>query len=189
MKKLVTICAILCMAATAAQAVFIVESRDAAGNLTPAPAYAEFGVWANAGAKSTAEGLIGVGSRYGSTYRSLAGLKEATFTVDLPVAGEYEVFVTWGAGANRRANIEHRIVHAGGITAVLVDQRATANEWVSLGTYTFNAGPASVTVSNAWVDLSGSMYADAVKWVPEPGAMALLVLGSLGGVVLRRRRA
>ncbi len=144
--------------------VFIVESRPNGQNHGK---YAETGVWADSGAKSTAAGSTGgIGSRYGSTYRSLAGEKHAIFSADLPADGAYEVFATWGAGSNRRTPIQHIVTHAGGTTNVNVDQTATANVWLSLGTYQFSAGTSSgsVDVNNTSIDTSGSMYADAVKW-------------------------
>ncbi len=143
---------------------FIVESRSGGQNFAK---YSETGVWGNSGGKSTAAGTTaGIGSRYGSTYRSVAGEKHALFDADLPVTGPYEIFVTWSASSNRRTPILHRITHAGGTTDVNVDQTATANVWLSLGTFTCNAGTNSsrVDVSNLNIDASGSMYADAVKW-------------------------
>ncbi len=144
--------------------VFIVESRTGGMNVAK---YSETGIWADTTAKSTAAGTTGgIGSRYGSTYRSVAGEKHALFNADLPVAGTYEVFVTWGGGSNRRSPVLHRLTHAGGTTDVNVDQTATLNVWVSLGTFQFNAGTNAgrVDVNNLNIDVSGSMYADAVKW-------------------------
>ncbi|HPD30878.1 MAG TPA: immunoglobulin domain-containing protein [Phycisphaerae bacterium] len=183
--------------------IFMVESRSGGQNYAK---YSETGGWANSGGKSTAAGVTaGIGSRYGSTYRSVAGEKHAIFGADLPAAGTYEVSVTWGANANRRTPILHRIVHAGGTTDVNVDQAATANTWVSLGVYTFGAGSdvGSVDVNNLNIDASGSMYADAVKWVyvasppvidqhPAvqsvcPGATATFTVAASGGGTLAYR--
>ena len=174
----------------------IVEVRDAAGNLTPDWA-ATVGTWANSSGKSTAAGLSGTGSLYGSTYRSIVGLKEGTLTVPTPEWGTYEVFVTWGANANRRSPILHRVDHANGTASVNVDQSAAANTWVPLGTYEFLAGTdkAVITISNANIDLSGSMYADAAKLtlttiIPEPSSLLALGTGltAMAGFVMRRRR-
>lgn len=148
--------------------VFIVESRTGGQNFGN---YSETGTWGNSTAKSTAAGATGgIGSRYGSTYRSVAGEKHAIFGADLPVQGAYEVFATWGAGSNRRTPVQHKVSHAGGTTNVNVDQAATLNVWVSLGTYQFNAGAnsGSVDINNLSIDVSGSMYADAVKWEFRP---------------------
>jgi len=166
---------------------FIVESRLGGQNYGK---YSEAGGWGNSSGKSTVPDVTaGIGSRYGSTYRSVAGEKHAYFKADLAVAGIYEVFATWGANANRKSNISHIITHKSGTTEVLVDQSATANTWVSLGQFEFNAGTdvGSVDVNNTKIDASGSMYADAVKWVlvPDPATLALLGTGAL---LLRRRR-
>jgi hypothetical protein len=155
-----------------APTVFIVESRSGGQNYAK---YSESGTWSDSGGKSSAPGVTGgIGSRYGSTYRSVAGEKHAIFSADLAVTGPYEVFATWAANSNRRNPILHRITRAGGTTDVNVDQSTTANVWVSLGTYTFNAGTntGKVDVNNLNIDASGSMYADAVKWeyrgAPQP---------------------
>lgn len=182
--------------------VFMVESRTGGQNYAK---YSETGTWADTTGKSTASGVTGaIGSRYGSTYRSVAGEKHAIFSADLPVAGTYEVSTTWGANSNRRNPILHRVTHSGGSTDVNVDQAATANAWVSLGFYAFNAGSnvGNVDLSNLNIDASGSMYADAVKWVyvsppaitrhPDaqnvcPGTTAIFSVAAAGGGTLSYR--
>jgi len=181
---------------TIAASAFVVESRSGGQNHAK---YSETGTWADTTGKSTASGVTGgIGSRYGSSYRSVAGEKHAFFDADLPVNGTYEVFVTWGANANRRSPILHRITHVGGTTDINVDQASAANDWVSLGTYSFNGGSnvGRVDVNNLNIDVSGSMYADAVKWVylpvpvitqqPSaqvacPGGMAQFTVAATGG--------
>jgi len=157
---------------TIVNTLFIVESRTGGQNVNK---YSETGTWANSGAKSGAEGCTsGIGSRYGSTYRSVAGEKHALFDADLPAAGTYEVFVTWGNGANRRSGIQCRVTHAAGTTNLLLDQTGAPDVWVSLGQFTFNAGTnvGRVDINNTTTDVSGSMYADAVKWVYVAGLPA-----------------
>lgn len=154
----------------------IVESRSGGQNYAW---YSESGTLADSSAKSTAaDCTVGIGSRYGSTYRSAAGEKHALFAATIPQAGNYEVFATWGGGSSRRSPVRHTITHAGGTTDVDVDQTATSNEWVSLGAYLFAAGSgaASVDINNLATDVSGSFYADAVKWVwknPAPSGPAI----------------
>ncbi len=143
---------------------FIVESRTGGQNFAK---YSETGVWADVTGKSSAAGTTGgIGSRYGSTYYSAAGEKHALFKANLPATGMYEVFATWAASGNRRSPIRHQVTHADGTAGVNVDQTATANEWVSLGTFRFLAGTdtGQVDVNNTIIDVSGSMYADAIKW-------------------------
>ncbi|MDH7601099.1 MAG: PEP-CTERM sorting domain-containing protein [Armatimonadota bacterium] len=172
---------------------WITEVRDTTGALNPY--WVESGVWANSSANSTAPGCQPGGSRYASTYRSVAGLKEVTVHMDIPDPGTYEVFVTWGTGANRRSPIAHYVYDVNGTVLNLVDQAATANVWVSLGTYAFNAGTKVpiLKISNDSIDVSGSMYADAVKLtcvsiIPEPGSIIALGTGLIGLIGFARRR-
>lgn len=158
----------------------ILESRDQAGSVLPPPAYVEDGSWHNSTAKSTAAGLTGVGSRYITYVLPNTGTDNATFVPEILTPGLYELFVTWGTGANCYEAL-YTVEHRDGQTALLVDQipegaaGANANTWVSLGQYQFEAGQsvttASVNVSEETV--SGTphpgwnqrVYADAVKWV------------------------
>ncbi len=146
----------------------IIESRSGGQNFTW---YSEAGGWSDSGANCTAAGVTsGIGMRYGSTYRSVAGAKQAKFTPVLAAEKEFDVYVTWGAGSNRRAGITYRVVHADGEFVTQIDQSATANAWVSLGTFRFAAGSGGyVEMTNEAVDLSGSMYAAAVKLEPVAG--------------------
>jgi hypothetical protein len=143
----------------------LIESRPGGANYVW---YSEGGVWADNGVSCTAPGVTpGIGQRYASTYRSVVGAKSALFRPMLTAPGQYEVFVAWGAGVNRRSPIMYTVQSAGGAPVYPVDQAATANTWVSLGTHTFAAGNAGyVEVSNSSVDVSGSMYAAAAKIVP-----------------------
>jgi len=155
-------------------AVIIIESRAGGQNHAW---YSEQGVWADAGATSGAAGVTpAVGSRYGSTWRSAAGLKIATFAPQLAAAGPYRVSTTWPNGQFRVNPILHRMTHSGGVTDIQVDQTAAHSQWLELGTFTFNAGAGgSVKISNEQIDISGgAMYASAVRFeqiitLPIPG--------------------
>lgn len=158
----------------------VLEARDSTGTILPAPAYVESGAWSNSTAKSTAAGLTGVGSRYITYVLPNTGTDNATFVPPIVTSGLYEVWVTWGTGANCY-DAQYTIRHADGETVLLVDQipegvdGANANTWVSLGQYRFAAGQdsatGSVNVSEATVTgkphsgWSQRVYADAAKWV------------------------
>lgn len=142
----------------------IVESR--AGGMNTAW-YSDSG-FADSTTHCTAPGLTGnIDTRYGSTYRSLAGAKWAKFKPYFAQGGSYAVSVAWGAGGNRRSPITHRVVHAGGSEVFQIDQTSTANEWVSLGIFEFNTGDEGyVEITNENIDVSGSMFTGAAKFEP-----------------------
>ena len=169
----------------------IVESRDASGAVTPAPAYVESGAWANSSIKSTAAGLVGTGSRFITYEVPNMGTDNATFVPSITTPAKYEVFVTWANGANCY-DAQYTVRHYHGQTQLLVDQIPTGatepanyNTWISLGQYWFTAGQsvagASVNVSEATVSGRPSatwnyrVYTDGVKlafvgWWPSGDA-------------------
>jgi len=147
---------------------FIVESREGGQNFAW---YADSGM-ANSGANCTAPGCTGnIGTRYGSTYRSVAGLKNATVAPDFPEPGHYKVYVAWGSGSNRKNPITYHVNHAKGTDTYQFDQSSMSNVWVQLGTgpFYFHAGSSgSVVMTNEDIDVSGSMYAGGVKFEIQP---------------------
>ena len=158
----------------------MLEVCDASGAVLPPPAYVESGTWHNSTAKSQVPELSGSGSRYITYVLPNTGTDNASFVPAIVVPGIYEVFVTWGTGANCY-DAQYTIRHADGQTVLLVDQipegveGANANTWVSLGQYRFNAGQAAETgsVNVSEVTVSGKphpswnqrVYADAARWV------------------------
>lgn len=151
---------------------FIVESRIGGQNYGW---YSDSGM-ANSGANSTATGSTGnIGTRYGSTYRSVAGYKSAIAAPNFPDdGGYYKVYVAWGDGSSRRNPITYHVNHSKGADTFQIDQTSASNVWIQLGAeaYYFNEGyGGSVVMTNEDIDVSGSMYAGAVKFefqTPEP---------------------
>lgn len=149
---------------------FIVESRPGGQNFGW---YSDSGM-ADTSLDCTAPGLsLNLGSRYGSTYRSVAGAKSATVAPDFPADGFYNVYVAWPDGSLRRNPITYKVSVPGATETTLLDQTATANQWVQLGTkpYFFQKGAGgSVVQSNETIDVSGNMFTGAVKFefVPTP---------------------
>lgn len=145
---------------------YIIESRAGGLNFTR---YSETGGWADSPTNCTAPGLTGnIGMRYGSTYRSIAGAKAATFRPNFAEAGAYHVYIAYGNGGSlARSPITYTVNDAASSTRYLIDQRTNHNTWVLLGTHLFNSGQnGTVTISNEDIDLSGNMYAGAVKFEP-----------------------
>jgi hypothetical protein len=81
---------------------------------------------------------------YGSGYRhdgnAGKGSKSATFTPNLPAAGNYGVYIWYTADAGRANNVPVDIVYNGGSTTVSVNQQVNGAKWNLLGTYSFSAG-------------------------------------------------
>ena len=148
---------------------FIVESRSGGKNYAW---YSDSGM-ADSGVSCSAEGCTaGIGSRYGSTYRSIAGNKTATAAPSFPGAGNYKVYVAWGAGSNRRSPITFNVNHSLGTDSFQLDQTSTSDIWMQLGTESFYFSEGygdSVEMTNEDINVSGSMYISGYKFefVPE----------------------
>ncbi|MCC5877981.1 MAG: N-acetylmuramoyl-L-alanine amidase, partial [Candidatus Sumerlaeia bacterium] len=148
--------------------------------------YREEGDFANWATEPDVPGITqGLGTRWGSSYVSVAGLKRGIFEPDFPAAGRWAVYTAWPTSANRRANILYTIVDAQTSTDYIIDQSTTGNAWVFLGEHIFDAGEgSSITISNEEADVSGNMYVGAIRLVPleifpdteEPEAPAVLWL-------------
>jgi hypothetical protein len=92
----------------------------------------------------------------------------ARWTPALPRPAHYEVLVYIPGGTNRTSSAHYYLRHEGEVVEFKIDQRAKAGQWVSLGTYTFNANNTefvhldAVTGEPAGTRTVGF---DAVKWV------------------------
>ena len=119
------------------------------------------GKWTNGG------GLPFVGNDY--AYARGPG-NTATFEFTVPASGTYEVRFASAAHENRASNTAVTVRHAGGNAAVSVNQRVNPkieNRWISLGTYTFNAGQTYAVVVDA-AGADGNAHIDAVQLLPSP---------------------
>ena len=73
-------------------------------------------------------------------------------------------------GTNRTTSAHYYLRHEGEVVEFKIDQRAKAGQWVSLGTYTFNANDTEfVHLEAATSEPAGTRTVgfDAVKWVYE----------------------
>ncbi len=156
---------------------FIVESRTGGQN-NPAKYSEPAGALADTTAKSSAPGCTGgIGGRYGSANQPVVGVKRALFKYDVPVTGEYEVFVTSGNQSLRNSNVQTIISHAGGNTTTSFNEPASTNLWTSMGKFNFNAGANTgvVELNNNNGNAAGSnVNVDSAKWsfvppAPSPG--------------------
>jgi uncharacterized lipoprotein YddW (UPF0748 family) len=127
-----------------------------------APAYEETGTWSFSGAT----GYQGSACRYTSTSNAAT----ATWTVDLSESGYYKVQVVYVSGSNRASSAIYRIETAAGTVERAVDQRTRNLQWVTLGLYELEAGPATVTLDAAASTPAGNVViADAVRFVLSDG--------------------
>jgi len=91
----------------------------------------------------------------------------ATWTPNLPISGTWEVQARWHATSERSTSVTYTINHTGGSTPVTVNQRLNGGAWVSLGSYTFDAGTAgNVVLSHTRNGMTDTVCADAVRFVP-----------------------
>ncbi|HPV05178.1 MAG TPA: N-acetylmuramoyl-L-alanine amidase [Myxococcota bacterium] len=83
-------------------------------------------------------------------YRTLNGniAGEATWTLQVPVEGDYWVQMRWAAGTNRCTDARVRVSHAGGVAEFQVNQQIDGSMWVPLARLHFQAGPATVTLDH-----------------------------------------
>jgi len=114
-----------------------------------------------------------VGPFVGEAYRHDGGTKDgkhsATYTPDLPKAGKYEVRISYSPNQNRATNVPVSVTHAGGTTAVTVNQRKAppvSETFVSLGTFSFEKGKSGrVVITNEGAD--GYVVIDAIVFLPK----------------------
>jgi hypothetical protein len=123
------------------------------------------GTWTYSNSKSP---FIEYGYRHdGNTQK---GQRSATFSVNLPKPGSYEVRMYYTADPNRATNVPVTIQHAGGVAKALVNQRkdpAGKGGYHLLGTYGFKANQsATVTIGNK--DTDGYVIIDCIEWLPKP---------------------
>lgn len=152
----------------AAEETFIVESRAGGQN---AAWYSDSGM-ADTSVNCTATSCTAnIGMRYGSTFRSVAGNKRATVAPNFPEDAFYNVYVAWGGGSSRRSPVTYHIMRPGTTFTLQLDQTLTSNTWVQLGNapFLFEKGyNGSVVMTNEDIDVSGNMFAGAVKFEYVP---------------------
>ena len=111
-------------------------------------------------------GVVPVGSE------QLGGAVEGgTWRPDLPRAGRYRLYAFipyWNNATPDTRAARYLIHHAGGETAVEVDQALWVDRWVDLGVYDFTAGRQGFVHLDVLTDEEGfCVWFDALLWVPE----------------------
>ncbi|MCX6855861.1 MAG: FAD-dependent oxidoreductase [Verrucomicrobia bacterium] len=113
----------------------------------------------------TTSGFVGSGYRHDSGAGN--GQQKARFIPTLPIAGRYQVSMTYSALANRASNVPVTIHHADGDSTVVVNQKKKPQGKKNLhllGTYTFTAGKDHwIEITNTATD--GHVIIDAVQFL------------------------
>lgn len=159
-----------------------VKSKDGANNLTTSGDYtlATVGndtvpdiIIDNPQATLVGTWFTGTGSadKYGADYAYCTTQATedhtATFRPNIIVAGNYDVYVYYPAGANRSAKAPYTVSYSGGSVTVPVNQQLNGGKWNLIA----NAEPFAVgttgyvKVGNGTAEASLSVMADAVKLV------------------------
>lgn len=106
--------------------------------------------------------------RYSNDYRVAspqAVTDTAWFNATIPTAGKYDVFVWYPSNTAYNAATPFVIKTTTGDQVVHVNQQTNGGKWVSLGTFSFNAGYAKVVGVSRWSSEAGYIIADAIKIV------------------------
>jgi hypothetical protein len=91
------------------------------------------------------------------------GNDTATWTFNVTTPGRYEVFAWWVAAGNRATSAPYIVNDLVGANTVNVNQTANGGVWNSLGTFSFQAGQATVQLSDQGTPSGAFVSADAVK--------------------------
>ncbi len=109
------------------------------------------------------------------------------FPLDLPGAGEYEIYAWWTSHANRAADTPFHITHADGVDHVAVDQSISGSMWNLIGTYYFNAdGEENVRITAA-ATTNQYVVADAIRVVsydPQYGPNQITNIDPVGDITV-----
>jgi len=124
--------------------------------------------------KSTYSGKW-VGAGYLHDDRSDKGAKSVTFTPDLPLAGYYEVRISYSGGGGRHPSVPVTLIAAEGERKLSVDQARQPpidGLFASLGKFQFAAGRGnSLTIGTSGTE-GKHVIADAVQFLPAEAELA-----------------
>ena len=106
----------------------------------------------------------------------------ATYRAAVPENGMYWVSVHYVSGANRTIDTRYRVRHAGGESAVCINQEVHGNTWVYLGQFYFEKnGDGAVTLTNESTEIGQAVIADAVRFGGGIGDVSDCVYGKSSG--------
>ncbi|MAT71603.1 MAG: hypothetical protein CMJ58_19010 [Planctomycetaceae bacterium] len=124
------------------------------------PAYQETGTW------NTASGSGFDGTNY--RFAPAGSAATASWNFFVPAESTGEVFVYYRSAGNRATNVAYSVDTGAGVESASTNQTLNDDQWVSLGTYSFAPGAASVTLDAAASSGGSVVIADAVRVVLSP---------------------
>ena len=95
--------------------------------------------------------------------------------LNVPSAGNYEVYVRWTSHENRATNVPVTVYHKEGQALHTLNQRTGGGQWHLLGGYPFSSGTGAVVISSAGTN--GYVIADAVLYVKSEVSCGDLIAG------------
>ncbi len=144
--------------------IVILEARDEAGNLTPAPVYEELSPMMSISAKSSAEGLHGVGSRFSDNEEADGQVR---FAPPIEAPGTYLLSITTpSSGSANAPNTLFEVTQGGGDLIrgkIVLSASETGDRWYDIGLFDLVPGD-TLTLIEA-EDEPDRFYVDAIKLV------------------------
>lgn len=104
--------------------------------------------------------------RYGADYRfadPVSASDPAWYKVNIPETATYEVSVWYPANTGYNNATPYIVVTSSGNQSVVVSQRASGGQWVSLGVFTLTAGDGDKVAVSRWTSGTGYVIADAIR--------------------------
>ena len=120
-----------------------------------APDYTETGTWDTSGST----GYDGGTYRYATSGQS----NTATWDLDLPSAGSWQISVFYRAGSNRTSSTKYVVQTSSGPQTVYINQQTNSLTWVTFGSWSFDSGGGSVELDAAGSSGGDVVIADALK--------------------------
>jgi len=167
-------------AAEADAQVIIVDNLDAGFVVTS-------GTWSTS---NTVSGFYGTNYHFSAATGGGPATGAVEWRPNLPVSGEYDVYVYYPASTARPDDATYVVHHAGANTSVVVNQQINGGTWVPLGRFLLLTGPTRrVSLSNQ--ASSGNVIADAVRFVSvaNPPLFINAEFSALGGLNVDGRSA
>jgi len=94
-------------------------------------------------------------------------LATVSWLPDFTEDGEYAVYISYSSHLNGITDAHYKVIHNGGETEFLVNQKIGGSTWIYLGTFKFNKGNKNsqgVVLSNQSKDADKIVSADAVRF-------------------------